>query len=214
MSRVIEKTIYKFDELSDKAKERAREWWRGCENQDFHTEFAYEDFERMGNILGIEFTQRQIKLMGGGVRHEPTIYYSGFCSQGDGACFEGSYSYAKGAEKKIKSETGDSEHELVRIAHELQVIQRRHFYRLEATVKHRGHYYHEFCTEIDVDGNNDRNCLGNDTTCEAVRELLRAFMKWMYRSLEREYEWRMADEQVDDAITGNEYEFNEDGRRV
>lgn len=30
--RTIEKTIYQFRELDDDAKERARNWWRGCDN--------------------------------------------------------------------------------------------------------------------------------------------------------------------------------------
>ena len=29
--RTIEKTIYKFHELDERAKERARNWWRGCD---------------------------------------------------------------------------------------------------------------------------------------------------------------------------------------
>ncbi|QYW06427.1 hypothetical protein uan_015 [Pseudomonas phage UAntarctica] len=32
--RVIETPVFKFDQLSDKAKEKAREWWRGCEATD------------------------------------------------------------------------------------------------------------------------------------------------------------------------------------
>ena len=39
MPRTIKKTVYKFDELSDSAKERAREWYRstddGCWNEDY-----------------------------------------------------------------------------------------------------------------------------------------------------------------------------------
>ena len=30
MSRTVESTVYRFDELSDTAKERARDWWRNC----------------------------------------------------------------------------------------------------------------------------------------------------------------------------------------
>ena len=28
MSRAVESTVYRLDELSDTAKERARDWWR------------------------------------------------------------------------------------------------------------------------------------------------------------------------------------------
>jgi hypothetical protein len=30
--RIIEKTVYQFHELDDRAKSRAREWWRQCDN--------------------------------------------------------------------------------------------------------------------------------------------------------------------------------------
>jgi hypothetical protein len=52
---------------------------------------------------------------------------------------------------------------------------------------------------------------GADAT---VTESLRDFADWIYRQLETEYEWRMADEQVDYAITANEYTFDESGRRA
>jgi hypothetical protein len=37
-------------------------------------------------------------------------------------------------------------------------------------------------------------------------------MRWIYRQLEREYEWLMSDEQVDESIRINEYEFTEEGK--
>lgn len=32
--RIIETQVYHFDQLSDEAKEKARDWWRGCEAED------------------------------------------------------------------------------------------------------------------------------------------------------------------------------------
>lgn len=37
MPHTLTKTAYHFEELNDTAKERAREWWRTLENQDFDT---------------------------------------------------------------------------------------------------------------------------------------------------------------------------------
>jgi len=37
-------------------------------------------------------------------------------------------------------------------------------------------------------------------------------MRWVYRALEQEYEYQTANEQVDDSIRANEYEFTETGR--
>jgi len=91
-------------------------------------------------------------------------------------------------------------------------VQRRNFYRLMASVKHHGHYNHENCTEIEVFDreNNYRNLNDDDYT---VRESLRDFMRWIYRALEKEYEYQMSDEAVDENIRCNEYEFDWDGNR-
>lgn len=44
---------------------------------------------------------------------------------------------------------------------------------------------------------------------EAFRDLAR----WLYRQLEREYEYQTSDEAIDETILANEYTFTETGRR-
>ena len=101
--RVVETNVFQYDELDDRAKERAREWYsRHVFEDSCDWEFVYEDAAEVADILGIDLRQRRVQLMGGGHRYEPSIYFSGFWSQGDGACFEGTYRYAKGATKKIR----------------------------------------------------------------------------------------------------------------
>jgi hypothetical protein len=208
MPTTIEIQVFTFDELSDAAKERAREWWRAAENE--HSSFAecvLEDAAECAKIIGIDLCQRPVKLMGGGTRYKPTIYYSGFYSQGDGACFEGTYSYAKGAAKAIRAHA-PQDATLHGIADDLQELQRKAFYKLEALVKHRGHYQHEHSTDIEVfqDGND-----ASEAQTEGVQEALRDFMRWIYRRLESEYAWAMSDEHVDESIRANEYQFKADG---
>ena len=210
MSRTVTSTVYQFDELEDKAKEKARDWFRNGDT-DFDTEFLFDDFERMGAMLGIEFKQQQVKLMGGGTRGKPTIYFSGFSSQGDGACFEGSYYFATNAVAKITEETSGNDKRLIRIAEELEEVQALNANSLAATVRHSGHYSHEYSTDIEVERTDDSDSEVSDEHAEAVRTCLRDFMRWMYRALEEDYEWRNADEQVDDNIRANEYEFTESG---
>ncbi len=48
----------------------------------------------------------------------------------------------------------------------------------------------------------------------AMCELLRDFAHWIYRQLEQEWDYQNTDEQVDESIQANEYEFDEDGVRV
>ena len=149
MSKVIETTVYRLDELSEAAKDNARAWYReGGFDYDWY-DAVYEDFRRIADILGIRIKTRTVRLMGGGVRQEPCIWFTGFWSQGDGAAFEGHYSYRKGTAAEIRT-YAPKDVELHRIADALHQAQRRNFYQLTAEATHRGRYYHEYCMAISV----------------------------------------------------------------
>jgi hypothetical protein len=207
MPHVIEKTVFKFEELSDRAKEKAREWWRSCEAEDFDASCTCEDAATIAEILGIDLRTRAAQLLGGGTRYEPCIWYSGFYSQGNGACFEGSYSYAKGAAKRIRAHA-PQDSELRRIADELQDLQRRAFYRLSARMAQRGYGYHSGCMTVDVDLSEGDATREQE---EALTQLMRDFADWIYAQLRSQYEYVMSDENVNESIKINEYEFDEDG---
>lgn len=210
MPRIMETTVFKFDELSDTAKEKARKRFRdGALDYDWW-EYVYEDAATIADLMGIDLRTKPVKLMSGKTSYEPCIYFVGFCSQGDGACWEGTYSYKEGSVKAVKSHATQDK-ELHRIASGLYDVQRRYFYKLSARVSHRGHYYHSGCMDIDVDFG-DFNY--NKDTDEELTQLLRDFADWIYKQLETENDWRLADEQVDENIRANEYEFEEDGTRA
>jgi len=193
-------TTYQFDELSDEAKEKTIE-----SNYDWNTgfewwEFSYEDFKAVGKILGIEIEN---------------IYFSGFYSQGDGACFTGDYSYAKQSLKNIKSYAPLDE-DLHNIAKELQELQKPFFYGLSAHVKHSGRYSCEYSTSIDVQKEDFTECWGGDIwvnsdTHDAISGILRSFMQWMYSRLRKEYDYLTSEEAIKESLIANEVEFNEDG---
>lgn len=196
MPTIKQVTVYQFDELSDDAKEKAREWYRqGCFDYEWW-DCVYEDAKRMAGILGITISN---------------IYFSGFSSQGDGACFEGSYEYQKGAYAAIQKEA-PKDNELHTIAKALQRAQRPYFYGLSATVKQSGHYMHENCTEIRVDCYDDYREVDSDDE-EQIKDLLRDFMRWIYARLEAEHDYMLSDDSVDENIKCNEYTFLEDGSR-
>ena len=133
MPEIIETTVYRLDELSDAAKEKARAWYRQTGFDHDWFEFVYDDFECICAIIGVDLKTVPVRLYGGGTRQKPCIWFSGFWSQGDGACFEGRYGYAKDAPRKIRDHA-PKDGELHRIADALQAIQRRNFYQLHATV--------------------------------------------------------------------------------
>ena len=58
MPETREVTVYQFDELSDRAKEKAREWYRGGQPDHDWWNSIYDDALRMAEILGIEIDYR------------------------------------------------------------------------------------------------------------------------------------------------------------
>lgn len=210
MPEIIETTVYRLEELADAAKDKARGWYReGATSDDWH-EFVYEDFETIAAMLGVELKTQTVRLYGGGTRQKPRIFFSGFWSQGDGACFEAHYRYKAGAAKAIRQHA-PQDSDLHEIADTLQSIQRRNFFQIIADVSHRGRYYHEYSMSIVVDRDSPQSVTGEDE--ERIAELLRDLARWLYRQLEREYEYQTSDAIIDEAILANDYTFTKEGRR-
>lgn len=204
MPQVIETTVYTFAELSDDAKERARDWFRGLGGPD-DFEHVIEDAQTAAALLGIEFDTRRGSK-------EPAVYWSGFYSQGDGACFEGRYRWRKGCVAAVAAEF-PTDKKLQRIAADLYEAQRRQFYKLEATTQHRGHYYHSGCMTVDVMHADDSyRDLGEAE--EDVRQAMRDFADWIYSALDAHNDWYTSDEITDENITANEYTFTAEGESV
>jgi hypothetical protein len=193
--------LYTFEELSEDAQQRAidehrsstyyldYEWW----------DTVFEDAKTIGALMGIELDQ---------------IYFSGFASQGDGACFTGDYSYRKGSAKAVR-EHAPLDSELHAIADNLQAIQRQNFYSLVASVRHNDRYSHEYSVSIGVEDTRRDTYSGvSEDTEESLSDVLRDFMRWIYKRLEAEYDWLMSDEQITESIICNGYEFTEDGEMV
>ena len=73
--------VYQFNELSDSQKQSVFDNWR-INGPDYEWwDCIYDDAKTIAALMGIEIKD---------------IYFSGFSSQGDGACFTGNYAYKKG----------------------------------------------------------------------------------------------------------------------
>jgi hypothetical protein len=208
-------TLFKFNELSDKAKEKAREWYRQAASWDDNGDFdcLRDDLRDMLAIAGFELDQ---------------AYYRGFWSQGDGASFTGTYQYRKGWRKEyldaypVKGEDGKVE---VWHQHNAKVLgyldaiakaNRANFYDLYVTITHRGHYYHSGCMAVNVELNGNYRDRYSDLAKDSedtIVDNFRYIADDFYYRLKEAYDWRNADEQVDEAILANEYDFTEDGQR-
>ena len=185
---------YTFDELSDAAKRTAREHMRGI-NVDSDFENVIDEAKHIGEILGTDISN---------------VLFSGFSSQGDGACFEGRYQYRKGSERELR-EYAPVDEILHWIARNLFDVQRRNFYSLTAKIKHSGRYYHSRCTEIDVERSDGRKITAE--TERMITEILRSLIDWIYGVLDTERTYQMTDTAFDEAILANDYHFTAAGER-
>jgi hypothetical protein len=205
-------TVYRFPELSDAAKDKARSWYRELGLHDDWWDAVYEDFERICDILGVSLKTRPVRLMGGGTRQKPCIWFSGFSSQGDGASFEATVRHAKGSAHEVRS-YAPKDKALHGIADRLQAIQRRNFYQLAAEASHRGRYYHEYTMSVDVTRDSPTGQPPTENAEEIVTEIFRDLARWLYRQLQAEYDHLASDEVIEEGIIANEYTFTEVGRR-
>ena len=199
--------VYKFNELSETAKDKVRSSF----GNDCDYEFVLDDAATIADLFGLDIRMTRKTLKDNSHRYDPTVYWSGFWSQGDGACFEGAYKYKAGSVKAVKEYCGDKE--IHRIVETLAEVQRKFFYHLTANCKHRGHYYHSGCMEVEVDDYEGRD-FDRSVWAEAedeVTQLLRDFADWIYKRLEDEYEYQTSEEAVAESMEANEYEFYEDG---
>lgn len=193
---------YTFDELpTDAAKEKAREWWRSLDDN-WDSSFYIDDAKAVFALMGFDIDR---------------VYFSGFWSQGDGACFEGSW-HARdvgAALSRVKKHAPQDEI-LHRLAKECERIAQL-FPNSYLSVKHRGHYYHEHCTDFTIcitDDNGDE--IDTDARGHAEEDLIgvtKDAMRWIYRQLEKDYNHSQTDEVVDEMLRANEYDFTEDGAR-
>lgn len=219
MPRIIERTVYKFNELSDKAKAHARDTARDWDTSHDWWEYVYEQASEAADMLGISIATKPVKLNSGKTRQDPCIYFSGFSSQGDGASFEGRYRPKVDAVDTIANEfCADSE--LQTIAQQLALLQVssriKHGRRLEATIKLGGSgYCHSHMMDVDVTFVDEEDGISPDLEDEKeLTHLMRAFADWIYSQLEAENEYLTSDEHIDEILSDSGHEFDESGALI
>lgn len=225
-----------FDQLGPGAKQTAREWFlKDYPHDDWH-EFVFEDATKIAAMLGITIDTHRVTLHGGRVRYDPSIWFSGFWSQGDGACFDGSWS---AVDDPLRALGGLLDHALVderlhEIALDLLLLAERCNGLMPDTAvrissSSRLHHWAGASFSIDmptpehVDEGSEMQvaifnalCVAYHLTFEEfsrdITAALRAFMAWIYEQLREEYKDLTSDEIVDETLRENDYEFDENGR--
>jgi hypothetical protein len=208
----FQKSEYRFSELSEAAKQKAREAFIG----DFYLgndwwESTFEDANRVAKILGLDLeTTRRHKsgaeIVGIG------IFFSGFWSQGDGASFAGYYNFNPQAVDQIKAYCAVPR--LDRIASELlamQVSQRLcGCTPFSAKITRSGGYCHAYSMDFEIlDFDSEEIGIPDE---ERFAKIMRDFAGWIYESLEETHDYLVSDECVDEQLVDEI--FDEDGHAV
>ncbi len=212
----IAEDVYTFDQLSEEAKERARDSWREDEARDFQPE--YESYETAAKLLGIDLTERRTRRNG---KNEMvactanTIMYSGFWSQGDGASFTGTFTFVPGCCDSIREmfpqnttlhKIADS---LTAMHNTLRLLEGK---KLTGNITQSGNYVHSHtmaATAYDEEGEEL-----DVATSDRFRDLMRDFADWIYKGLEEDYDYQTSDEAINESLSNGEYEFDEEGEML
>lgn len=148
------------------------------------------------------------------------MYFSGFCSQGDGACFKGHLDdVSLFLEKNFKPDDYPMIRKLLDSGGSLKF-----------SVEHSGHYYHENCTRFYIEADRLEYCVDmptdfheqiveqwdKDLDNEIVDfekqsvEIFKNYMRELYRKLEQEYDYLTTDEAVRETIIANDLQEESD----
>lgn len=140
-------------------------------------ESVFEDAKRIGALMGWDIDD---------------IAFSGFWSQGDGASFTGTLGYTKGCARAVREYT-PSDTVLHDIAARWQALQKRCFYQLYGSVTRSHHRYsHEHTVSVECEDSRDSWRELPQGADDDAADIARDLMHWIYRQLEREYEYQVA----------------------
>lgn len=197
--------VYEFDELDPKTRERVVDKFRDINTDYYWSEVTIWDQKDELKKFGFDAVE---------------IYFTGFWSQGDGACFVGNLDN----EGLLKFLTESKE--LSKYPRLVRAIKNDTIY-VNIKITHTDRYCHENSTTIaDYTEMQDNS--------ELSGKLLEDYTKWyesfdargpqnesigwyydkcreFYSQLQDEYDFRTNDDSVIDTIRANEYQFLEDG---
>ena len=122
--------------------------------------------------------------------YDVKIYFSGFWSQGDGAQFLGNWSYNKGLLKRVRGEYPECK-AVQYLAEVLTEVAKECFYQNTFKISPFGNHSHEMATSFDFHDfyvGDDRRYMSDDQE-ERVKDACRDYMRDIYKTLEKEYNY-------------------------
>lgn len=204
MSRTIETTVYKYDELSDEAKQAARDWY--LEDYPYYGwwDGVYETTNTLARVVGIACDKR---------KNEPAFSFE--LDRGSYFSFSGMYSYDKGWKQEAVREFGDvfktdRKDDIACLIREYATfcneVQRPNFYGVQARISVSHYGGGREGVNVDVGGD------VSDALQASVETFIGSFCETALSLLQAEYDYLLSEENVEENIRANEYEFTEDGK--
>jgi len=190
--KTIKVKTYQFDELEKDIQEKVIE------------KYAYinVDYDEWDDFILEEWTSKLESLGYKDVR----IYYTGFYSQGDGACFVAEVEI----EKWIKA------HKAGRKFQKL-LAELKSGCWASITITHSGNYYYSTSTTVNYEGQlelSDKAYGQLEEVARWVEEERENLGKEIYRDLEKEYEYLTSGEAIIETIKANGYKFLKNGEQT
>lgn len=204
--------LYSFEELDEKAKQKALQAYHDLNTDYYWWDFIYDDFVTVCEYLGINVDKN-------------AIHFEGFYSQGDGSSFvaevdfvqllnsianEGWREYAPkqefgftlpGIDKRVLTLVNNTKIELA-----ARIISRQRGYGVVVDLG---------LDDLGKPAKNHDLIYGELDKLEKwlnnVADILNAFL---YRSLQNEYEYQTTDAAIAESIEANEYCFTVDGEKA
>jgi hypothetical protein len=228
-------TVYKFDELEGRAKEKARQWLADTATDHEWWDGVYDLAKEDGAKRGFEIED---------------IRFSGFWSQGDGASWTGSVDVKQFVEWMLEQPEDTPAHRWVDADRHrylcLVELMKDGWIERNINVTRSGyHYVHENTTGPENDLNwdplftemelarHEESTLHSEGVLKGasvvgvaegidvkhliedldakIKEEVRAFSRHIYKQLEAEYDHLTSDEQLTEMAEANDYRFDEDG---
>ena len=176
--------VYKFDELSKDGKEKALKNLQDINiDGDFWCECILDDWKEKLKKHGF---------------NDAEIFFSGFWSQGDGACFDASVNldqYLKGQYRVLRDKDLTA-----------RVVKNDHGY----------HYSHGRTRYLQIDENNIELTARQSNLVDKLQAKLEALRldlsQKIYEQLKEQFEYMQSDEAIIETIEANDYDFTEDGK--
>lgn len=188
--KTVSVNVYNFDELSEFAKEKARNWWRRVDDRD--VSYVLDNFKAEMEKLGVEVSK---------------LTYSVSWSQGDGAGFD----YEVNLPRWLDANAKEKEHATIR-----RLLKDEKIDALVRGTQGFNHFNrtHHNCVEV------YRDTYISTRLSARLNEFDKYLIKWLsdkaddlYQYISDALEYMYSDTYIDGCIRDNEYEFDELGRR-